>query len=143
MGKRDPNTKTFLEAMERFEKILEQFLASPDFKEVLTTHANHTRKWLYNHQTIKVRLLPIGKWEVNPHSSWSNGKDCIVTLDQISYFRTKMAEIGEQRDFEDILGADPEEALRVVEQLYANQEAEIKRNTRARFQYMRQNGYMD
>jgi hypothetical protein len=143
MGQHSPNAKTFIQTMDRFEKTFERFLASPDFKEALITHANHTRAWLYNYQTIKVRLLPGGKWEVNPQSSWSNGKDCIVTLDQVSYFRTKMAEIGEQRDFEDILKIGPEEARRVIEQLYARQEAEIKRETRKCFQYMRQNGHMD
>lgn len=143
MGKHNPDAKTFLEAMGRFEKTLEQFLASPDFKEALICHANHTRKWLYNHQTLKVRLLPGGKWEVNPQSSWSNGKDCIVMLDQVNYHFSKMEEIGEQRDFEDILSADPEAARRVIERLYAHQEGEIKQGTRRYFQYLRQNGYMD
>ena len=143
MSTYNPNANTFLQTMHRFQETLEQFLASPDFKEALITHANHTRAWLYNHQTIKVRLLAEGKWEVNPASSWSNGKDCIVTLSQVSYHYKKMEEIGGQRDFEDILTADTAEARSVVEKLYAKQEEGIKQGTRDHFEYMRQGGHMD
>jgi hypothetical protein len=54
-----------------------------------------------------------------------------------------MVEIGEQRDFEDILSVDPEEARRVIERLYVHQEATIKRDTLAHFHYLLRNGYMD
>ena len=56
MGKHNPNAKTFITTMGRFEKTLERFLASSDFKEALIAHANHSRAWLYDHQTIVVRL---------------------------------------------------------------------------------------
>lgn len=143
MGNHNPNAPTFIQKMNRFEKTLERFLGSADFKEALITHANHTRAWLYNHQTLKVRLLPGGRWEINPCSSWSNGKDCIVTLRQVSYHYRKMQDIGEQRNFEEILISDPAEAQKVVERLYTNQEADIKQGIRRSFQLMKQGGRMD
>lgn len=143
MGRHNPDSKTFIQKMERFEKILEQFLASPDFPELLIAHANHTRDWLYNHQTVWVRLLPDGTWNIHPLSLWSNGKDCLVLVYQVSYFRDHMKEIEEDRDFEDILNADSAEARSVVERLFAKQEEKIKLRTRSHFHYQRERGHMD
>lgn len=143
MGNHNPNAPTFITTMNRFEKTLERFLASDAFQEALIAHATHSRAWLYRHQTLKVRLLPRGTWEINPCSSWSTSRDCVVTLSQVSSHFTKMQEIGEQRDFEQLLNADPVEARKVVERLYANQEAAIKQEIRQSFQAMKQNGRMD
>lgn len=143
MGRHNPNAKTFIQKMNRFEKILEAFLASDARKEALIAHACHNREWLYRHQTLHVRLFPDGTWEIDPPSAWSNGKDCIVLLHQVSYYCQEMEKIGEQRDFETILEADPEEARQVIERLYAQQEAKILQAIRERFVYMRQEGRMD
>jgi hypothetical protein len=40
----NPQSKTFIEKMNRFEKTLEEFIASPESKECLVAHACHTRK---------------------------------------------------------------------------------------------------
>ena len=143
MGRHNPNAKTFIPKMDLFEKILEAFLVSDARKEALIAHSCHNRAWLYRHQTFHVRLLPSGTWEIDPPSSWSNGKDCIVLLRQVDYHYQQMEKIGEQRDFEAILEADPEEARQVIERLYAQQEAEILQAIRERFAYMRERGQMD
>jgi hypothetical protein len=143
MGKHNPHAPTFIQTMNRFEKTLERFLESADFKEALIDDACHSCAWCYTHQTLRVRLLPGGVWEVPTAHVWSKGKDCLVILSQVGSHGAAMQKIGEQRDFEEILNADPAEARQVIERLYAHQEQAIKQEIRRRFQSMKQDGRMD
>jgi hypothetical protein len=140
---RDPNAKTFGQKMECFEKTLKQFLDSEALKECIIAHLCHTRAWHYNHQTLKVELLPGGKWIVQSDHSWSQNGSCVVTLTQANYHFRKMEEIGESRDFEDILQSSADESREVAEKLYAHQEECIKQGTLKQFAWMRERGYLD
>jgi hypothetical protein len=134
-------SKTFEQKMDRSERTLQQFLDSQAFKECLIAHLCHTRKWHYNHQTLKVELLPNGKWNAPSDHSWSRAGSCIVTLTQLSDFRERMREIGEERDFEDILASDPEEARTVAERLYAFQESHVRERALYTFAWMKEREY--
>jgi len=54
-----------------------------------------------------------------------------------------MEDIGETRDFEDILSSDEAEARAVAEKLFAQQEDDIKRGTLQTFAWLRERGYLD
>lgn len=141
--RRNPNAKTYCQKMERFEQTLGRFVDSGALKECVIAHLCHTRAWLYYHQTLKVELLPGGTWVAPSDHSWSRNGSCIVTLTQASYHAGRMGEIGEARDFEDILRGDAGEARAVAEKLYARQEEAIKRGALEHFAWMRERGSLD
>lgn len=127
---------------DRFEQTLHKFLYSPDFKQAVIDHLCHSRAWHYHHQSLRVELLANGTW-IAPSQNTESKSNCIVVLTQSSYHYRKMEEIGEARDFEDILAVSQDEAREVAGKLYEQQESVIKQDTLKAFEWMRERGYLD
>lgn len=136
----DPNSPLYLNRMRKHAETLRMFLDSDDFKEATITWLCHSRTWHYDHQVLRVTLLPRGKWLVPSLYPWTSNGSCVVVIWQASYFRDYMAEVGETRDFEDILANSPGEVSAVAEKLYASQEQRMKEQTKSFFEYLRKNG---
>jgi hypothetical protein len=136
-------TRTFLQKMERYEQTLRRFWDSAAWKACIIDHLCHTRAWHYDHQTLKVELLPAGTWIAPSDHSWSQNGSCIVTLTQVSAHARNMEAIGESRDFEDLLLSDEARARAVAQRLFARQQDDIKQATLRHFAWMRERGYLD
>ena len=96
-------TITSVTKLDFFQGVLHQFLASEDYHTCMIDYLCHTRRWLYDHQSIHLQMHPDGTWTVPSSTAWSKNGNCVVRIFELDYFRERMAEIGETRDFEDIL----------------------------------------
>lgn len=142
-GEHNPQSKTFIQMMDRHEKTLKEAMTSEEFKNFLIWQMCHDRKWKYNHQRVQIYLAPRRQWKMLiPCNIDTQPGEIRMVVCQISEHWRSMEEIGEKRDFDDILAISYEEAWKIGELAYENQKERIVERTRSTFQYIRENGWV-
>jgi hypothetical protein len=141
MAIHNPHAKTYIEKMNRLEKTLGLFIASPDFKEAVFSAHLRTLQHAKANQTLRVELLPGKKWHVTYHLSFLTSKGPVLVVPTLNPYIWGGPELLKGRNFHGLFEESPEECRKIVEVLYVLQEERLKENIRKSFEYDREHGY--